>query len=198
MESFKFFKNCLFGRLASIGFRSGSNIAWRRHKDTVVVVEIQKDRKVGLGGESRFTINVGISINLLRPANSVVPPPEKCHWRQRLGRMLPQQADTWWVVGDIQTAQLLCDEIGDGLLRIALPKVDEMASSDALLHAWHQDQGQGLTEYERRVCLIRLLIALDRREEAAAALQAFEQASIGRSWAGSAAVDLKEFRKELA
>lgn len=111
--------------------------------------------------------------------------------------MLPAQSDVWWSVRDEQTAQAVCDEIAAGLLDIALPKVEAMASSDALVNAWREGRGQGLTEYERRANLAKLLIALGRKEEAQAAVLALEDASLGKSWAMSAAYDLKEMRRQL-
>jgi hypothetical protein len=100
-------------------------------------------------------------------------------------------------VSDEKTAQAVCDEIAAGLIDIALPKVEVMASSDALVNAWREGRGQGLTEYERRANLAKLLMALGRKEEAQAAAQALEDASLGKSWAASAAYDVKELRKQL-
>ena len=208
-ESFKHLKACLACLakcLASSGFVGTGDIVWRKVRDTVVVIEFQKDRKYSTKDEIRFTVNAGISVDVLRdvaasaggPPSSVVPRPENCQWRQRLGHLLPAQTDLWWSVRDEQTAQLICDEIAVGLIDIALPKVEMMASSGALVHSWQEGRGQGLTEYERRVSLARLLIALGRKEEAQAAVQALEDASLGKSWAASAAFDVKELRKQLS
>lgn len=205
-ESSKHLKVCLAQRLAPSGYVGAGDIVWRKVRGTVVVVEVQKDRKYSTKEEARFTVNVGISVDALRDvvaaegglSSSEVPPPEKCHWRQRLGHLLPAQSDVWWSVRDEQTAQSACDEIAAGLIDIALPKVEAMASSEALARSWQEGRGQGLTEYERRVNLARLLIALGRTEEAQAAVQALEDASLGKSWAASAAYDVKELRKQFS
>jgi hypothetical protein len=204
-KSFKHLKACLAKRLAPSGFVVGGDIMSRKMHDTVVVIEVQKDRKYSTKDEIRFTINVGISADALREvaaaaggsSSSNVPPPERCHWRQRLGHLLPAQSDVWWSVSDEKTVQAVCDEIAAGLTDIALPKVEAMASSDALVNAWREGRGQGLTEYERRVNLARLLMTLGRKEEAQAAVQALEDASLGKSWAASAAYDVKVLRKQL-
>jgi hypothetical protein len=205
-ESFKHLKACLAKRLAPSGFVGADDIVWRKMNDTVVVIEVQKDRKRSTKDEIGFTINVGISADALRElvptaggtASSDVPPPEKCHWRQRLGHLLPAQSDVWWSVLDEKTAKAVCDEIASGLINIALSRVEAMASSDALVKSWQEGRGQGLTEYERRVNLARLLVALGRKEEARAAAQALEDASLGKSWAVSAAVESSELRKQLS
>ena len=202
--SFRHLKACLVKRLAPRGFERAGDIVWCKAYDTVVVVEVQKDRKYSTKTEIRFTI-AGISVDALRDvvaaaggsSSSDVPPPEKCHWRQRLGYLLPAQSDMWWSVHDEQSARSLCDEIASELIDIALPKVEAIASSEALIRSWKEGRGQGLTEYERRVNLARLLLALRRVEEARTALQALEDASLGRSWAASAAYDVKELRKQM-
>lgn len=205
-ESFKHLKACLAKRLAPSGFVGAGNILWRKVHDTVVVVEIQKDRRYSTKEEVRFTVNAGISVDALRdviaaaggPSSSDVPPPEGCHWRQRLGHLLPVQSDMWWSVRDEQSAQSVCDEIASGLIYIALPKVEAMASSEVLVRSWQEGRGQGLTEYERLVNLARLLIALGRTKEAQVAVQALEDASLGKAWAASATYDVKELRKQFS
>lgn len=204
-KSFKHLKACLAKCLAPNGFVADGDIVSREVHDTVVVLEVQKDRKYSTKDNIRFTLNVGISVDALRviaaatggPLSSEVPSPENCHWRQRLGHLLPARSDVWWSVRDEQTAQAVCDQLAASLIDIALPKVDAMASSDALVNAWREGRGQGLTEYERRANLARLLMALGRKEEAQAAVQALEDASLGRSWAASAAYDVKELRRQL-
>lgn len=205
-ESFRLLKVCLLQRLARVGFVGHGRMMSCKVNDTIVVIEIQEDRKRGSKEEIHFTINIGIAVETLcefeAVSNGLVskrnpPSPDRCHWRQRLGHLLDARSDLWWSVRDEQSAQVVCDEIASGLTEIALPKVQAIASSEALLSAWQEGRGQGLTEYERRVSLVRLLIAMDRRGEAEAALQDLEAASRGRSWAVSAAYDVKELRKQL-
>ncbi len=206
VEVFKHLKACLAKRLAPSGFVGTGDLVWRKVLDTVVVLEVQKDRKYSTEDEFRFTVNVGISVNALRdvvsarsgPSSEGVPPPEKCHWRQRLGHLLPAQSDVWWSIRDEQTARAVCDEIAAGLIDIALPQVELIASSEALARSWQEGRGQGLTEYERRINLARLLVALGRKEEAQSAVQALEAASLGKSWAVSAAFEVQELRKQLS
>lgn len=147
---------------------------------------------------------MGISVDALREAagdasSLDTPPPENCHWRQRLGYLLPTESDVWWSVRDEKTAQQVCDEIAAGLMDIAWPKMEEVASSDALAlaHAWLEGRGQGLTVYERRANLAKLRAALGRKEEAQAAVHALEDASRGKSWAATTDYDVKRLRQQL-
>ena len=65
-ESFKHLKACLVKRLAPSGFIGAGDIVWCKVHDTVVVVEVQKDRKYSTKEEVRFTVNAGISVDALR------------------------------------------------------------------------------------------------------------------------------------
>ena len=208
MTAAKSFKDVGVGlrqRLASIGFAAAGSKLWRKVNDTLVVLETQKDR-YSTEDEVRFTINLGISVDALRAIAAAavgaslaeVPPPERCHWRARLGRLLGRQGDVWWSVRDEQSAQSVCDEIASDLIKVALPKVVEAASSEAMLRLWQEGRGQGLTEYEQRSNLARLLCTLNRAEEAKAAIQALEDASVGKSWEMSARYDVKDLRKQLS
>jgi hypothetical protein len=200
-KSFNSLKRCLAQRLAPCGFVARGDTFLREVIDAMVVLEIQKDRKRSSKEEILFTINVGISLNRLRTSDidEDVPTgvllPESCHWRERLGRLLVNQSDTWWAVSDEQSAQSVCHEVGSGLVEYALPKVIEIASSNALIQLWKNGYGQGLTEFERRSNLARLLCVSNRPEEARAAIDELEQASLGKSWENSAKFTANELRK---
>lgn len=170
----------------------------------MVVLEMQRDQERSTKDAVLLTVKVGISVDALRTSaigddlsTVAVPRPERCHWRARVGRLLPAQRDVWWTVRDELTAQAACDETSAGLIEFALPKIYDVAASEALLHLWREGRGQGLTEYERRSNLARLLCALNRTEETKAAIQALEDASRGKSWQTSAQFTVVELRKRI-
>jgi hypothetical protein len=132
-------------------------------------------------------VNLGISINVLRNDGDSsklgsISKSIKPHWQTRLGRLLPINDDAWWSVRDQQTAIAACESIASDFIQIAFPKVQAEASSEALVQAWREGRGRGLTEYERRANLAKLLYALGRNDEASAATRELEAASIGSSW----------------
>lgn len=204
-KNFKGVKTCLAKRLAPFGFSAAGDIFSRNLSDTLVVLEIQKDRH-STKDEIRFTVNVGISVNALRAiaaaavgaSSADVPSPSKCHWRERLGLLMPVRRDLWWSVRDEETAQAVCDEVTSGVVEDALPQIEDVASTEVLIAQWQSGRGYGLTEYERRSNLARLLCALGRIEETQEAIQALEDASIGKSWEVSARYDVKELRKQFS
>lgn len=73
-----------------------------------------------------------------------------------------------------------------GLQVEALPSIEEVASSRSLIELWLEGGGPGITEYERRSNLARLLLAMGRVEEARNAVEALETASVGKGWEVSA------------
>jgi len=202
-KNFKSLKTCIAQRLAPCGFVARGDTFSLGKNDAMIVLEIQKDRKRSTKEEILFTINVGVSLNALRTSyvdgdvSSGELSSESCHWRERLGRLLVTKSDMWWAVNDEQSAQTVCNEIGNGLADYALPSVIELASSDALIQLWKSGYGQGLTEFERRSKLARLLCVLNRPEEARAAIQELEQASLGKSWENTAKFTANELRKLL-
>nr|WP_315835559.1 DUF4304 domain-containing protein [Bradyrhizobium prioritasuperba] len=183
-KSFKDFKQCLVKHLWPAGFVGADGLLSRKVNDTVVVLQVQKHRKSS-GDEIVFTINTGISVDALRTdafseaSATKVLRPESCHWRQRLGRLLPAQTDVWWSLRDERDVRSTCDEIVEGLMGQALPRIDEAASSASLILLWRQDRGPGLTEYERRSNLARLLVALERIEEAKTAFARWRMLVLG-------------------
>lgn len=202
-SSLRKLKACLANRLSPLGFTAEGDGMWRRVHDTLILLEVQKDLKRSTKEAILFTINVGISVNALRAESGGTAPAsseariERSHWRERLGRLLPTGSDVWWTVRDEQTAQLLCDEISAALTEHVLPQVEQIASSDALVRLWREDKGRGLTEYERRSNLAALLCKTGQTDEADAAIQALEEASIGKSWEVSARVTAEHLRKQL-
>jgi hypothetical protein len=201
-KNFSDFRLGLAQRLALYEFMASGNLLWRKRRDVSIVLEIQRDHKCSSKRETRFTINVGLFVEALKSADenvssSSVPSPERCHSRQRLGHFGSTQGDIWWSVGEGHETQRVCETIAAEILNVALPKIESLASSEALIREWQEGRGHGLTDYERRLNLARLLLASGRNEEAQMAIQALEDGALGRSWAVSAKYEAKLLRKAL-
>lgn len=202
-KSYSILKKYLAKQFAAEGFLTAGDIFWRRCNDTLIVLEIQKDSKRSTKDAILFTLDVGICVDALHaqatselPSIDVPPTSAKCHWRMRMGRLLAQ-TDKWWRVSDEQTARAACEEIATGFKQDVLPKLLEIASSDALIQLWEKGLGQGLTEYERRSNLAALLCLLRRTDEAKAAILSLENASQGKAWESAAKCTVRELRKAL-
>ena len=105
--------------------------------------------------------------------------------------------DRWWTITNDEEVESRCDEIVSIIKDIAFPQMKTLAVAETFVQLWQSGKGQGLTEYERRLSLAKLLMALGRQSAAREALGAFEAASIGKAWAASAKVDARELNKYL-
>ena len=201
-KSYKSFKRCLAKRLALEGYVGNGDRLTLKVSEAVIVFELQQDLKNSSKELVRFTVNAGISLDALRvffsgePSESSVST-EQCHWRSRLGRLMPPPSDVWWTINNDEEAESRCGEIVSIIRDIAFPQIKTLAVVETFVQLWQSGRGQGLTEYERRISLARLLTALGRKSEAREALEAFEAASIGKAWAASAKVDARELNKHL-
>ncbi|GGX88915.1 DUF4304 domain-containing protein [Massilia dura] len=201
-KNYKSFKRYLAKRLAPEGYVGNGNALTLKVSEAVIVFELQQDLKNSSKEMVRFTVNTGISLHALREffsddSSESVFSAEQCHWRSRLGRLMDSPSDVWWTISNDEDVESRCDEIVSIIRDIALPQIKTLAVAETFVQLWKNGKGQGLTEYERRISLARLLWALGRETEAQGALEAFETASIGKGWAASAKVDARELKKHF-
>lgn len=201
-KSYKSFKRCLAKRLVPAGFVGNGDVLTLKVPEAVIMFELQQDLKNSSKELVRFTVNAGISLDALRgfsegqflePGFSV----DQCHWRSRLGKLMDSSSDVWWTINGDDEAEARCDEIVVAIRDIAFPHIQSLAVAETFVQLWKSGKGQGLTEYERRINLARLLVALGRKSEAREALEILESASLGKAWAASAKVDARELYKHL-
>jgi hypothetical protein len=162
--------------LRQAGFRRQGNHLHRPSADLFHGVHFQAS-KWGTRCEGKFTINLVVTAPFLyqgwtgkplpaNPATALFPV------QQRIGFLLPERRDHWWTVAVDDPTDELADEVTRGLLRYALPFLDEFRSSGVLLDRLRQERGlPGLTE--PRVWLVHAMLAqhCDAGDEARTLLQ---------------------------
>lgn len=128
-----------------------------------------------------FTINLGIaSARLLK----VFPPPHAratgrdtrpdiwdCHWRERIGSLLPERKDIWWKIGMNSQVERLGDQINTHLRELAIPEVKKYISDESLRDLWLTRRSPGLTELQRLEYLSVLMKALGPQESLESVLE---------------------------
>jgi hypothetical protein len=193
--SFRLFRRCLGKHLAPLGFKAYGELMALELSQAVIVLEPQKHHE-----RPCVTINIGIALRALIDKNEESYPPavDKCHWRNRLAHDMDVGTDGWWTLRDDMEAEDLCFRIATGLANITLPTLLARANPETFISSWSKGRSEGLTEYERRSNLARLLISLGRLEESAVAMQALSAASIDKAWRGTTKVELAEMEKKLA
>jgi hypothetical protein len=127
--------------LRAAGFAGSGQDFHKRAGGNWAAINVQRDR-YSTAAELRFTVNLGTASTVVRledgyaadePAREIV-----CHWRTRLGALLPEARDRWWTVRTGMRPEAIM-ELGGTLARMlddtAIPKLDAMASDEAILEA---------------------------------------------------------------
>jgi hypothetical protein len=104
-------------------------------------INVQRDR-YSTTAELRFTVNLGTASTAVRiedgfdeaePAREI-----ECHWRSRIGSLLPGGRDKWWTVLSGMRAvelEVLGSTLANHLVELAVPKLAAMASDLAILES---------------------------------------------------------------
>ena len=121
------------------GFGGSGQDFHRRIDGNWAAINVQRYR-YSTADDVRFTINLGTASTAVRDEDGF-PPDEpareiNCHWRARIGDLLPKPADTWWSVrSDAPASRIaaLGNTIAGHLADRAVPKLEVMASDEAIL-----------------------------------------------------------------
>lgn len=78
--------------------------------------------------------------------------PEKWsrHFTERIGFLLDNPQDKWWVIKNEKGAVDTANEITDLLSNKVFPAFDKLKTTNDLAALWRQNKGPGLTEHQRR------------------------------------------------
>lgn len=115
--------------------------------------------KDDLVGKVKFTINVGVHDLRLAKILEESNPPDiwDCHLRQRIGFLMPEHEDKWWIVDPTLPISIaLIDEFKAVLGNYVLPFLSRFTERDDLLNLWRSGIAPGQTD-RQRVYFISLL-----------------------------------------
>jgi hypothetical protein len=102
-----------------------------------------------------FTVNLGIASGRLlkffnSPSrNSSTLHVNDCHWRQRLGFLLPEHTDKWWRIDDEISRTQIGQELCCRLISSAIPEMTRYVTDEALRDLWLSGPSPGLTNLSR-------------------------------------------------
>jgi hypothetical protein len=126
-------------RLRELGFAGSGQDLHRRVDRNWQAINVQRS-KYSNADEVKFTINLGTaSAAVLAAAREDPDEPQRevlCHWRNRIGDVLPGKHDTWWTIRartSERDLDRLANEVGDALIERGVPELDRMVGDDALL-----------------------------------------------------------------
>lgn len=164
--------------LKPIGFKKTGEIFYYYRNNNIGLINFQRSKNSS-SDVILFTINIGVyssSLHLFdRPGINSKPVMSDCHWRQRLGFLLPEKQDYWWQIDYNTSLPDLMTEITNLLISVAIPEIEKHISDESLIEYWMNGVSSGLTEQQMYLYLIGLLkvnnsIALQEKVEELKAL----------------------------
>ena len=155
----KLIKECIKQLLNENGFRSHGNTFISKKDDVWSLINFQKSRKSSTT-EVVFTVNIGIASSIiLNFYDQEIKQPKitDCHYRQRIGSLLPQNLDKWWNINSDTDMDGLCAELKKYISEYAFIELDKYSSNSALRDLWLSDKSPGLTSIQRFMYLSIIL-----------------------------------------
>jgi hypothetical protein len=150
----------VFASIKPFGFKRAGKIARLLVFNNSAILAFQRSRD-STTELIKFTINLAIVSGILY--DQEVKPLEKArdidgHLRQRIGALLPEHPDKWWVIEKTTDLQQIICELSDIVSEKAIPFLLRYVKTEELLALWESGQAPGLTEGAR----VRLLNELKR------------------------------------
>lgn len=104
-----------------------------------------------LPGKVKFTINAGVhDLRLAKLLEEASPDIWDCHLRQRVGFLLPEHQDKWWIVDStLPISSTLVEELKEVLCKYVLPFLSRFTERDDLLNVWRSGIAPGQTDRQR-------------------------------------------------
>ena len=160
------------------------NCYYLRQGNNWGLMEFQKSGKSN-SDEIIFTINLGVcsgrlleffSPKLLERKPSI----EVCQWRERIGFLLPERQDKWWLIRSTDLLPPLVDELKHCLVRVGIQAIEQHLSDEQLCGEWSSGKSPGLTDIQRLVNLSVLRKASGADNALREVLRELEDKSTGK------------------
>lgn len=177
------------------GFTGSGNTYYLFKNDSCGVIMIQNAKTETLGC-FKFTLNFGVSLNVIRQFyESARKEPEfdECQWKIRIGQFMEERNDVWWI---IENESDVFDIITDFevRLKLLLPQFLIKISEGVLKEEWLKGKATGITEFER-LQYLTILLKKDKSPDLEKAVNELVVYSKGKSFEYSARVHLNELKE---
>ena len=144
--------------LQPVGFRKAGGVFSRKLNDVFHLVELQGSRDSTVT-KAKYTVNVAVFLPYL--INKDVreftkPSVPAAHWRERLGFLAPGNQDTWWHAATAAETERNAQDICAKLRQYALPALEQLNTSAAVVSVWSGGSSPGITKSQREEYLARL------------------------------------------
>lgn len=148
--------------LASEGFRRKKSTYVKKSDYYLYFVNWQISND-DLPGKIKFTINIGVhDLTLAKILEAdAFPDVWDCHLNERIGFLMPEQDDKWWIVEVISpVSDHLSDEMLSVVKKYVLPYFSKFSKSEDLREMWATGIAPGQTD-RQRLYFIELLAKKD-------------------------------------
>lgn len=160
MNKFEELIRALSPMLKPMGFSKKGNSFYLEAGKNCGVLNFQKSLST-TKNKIKFTINYGIYSGALKVFDNFDvksrPTISVCHWKNRVGFLLPKKQDYWWVIDDSVPLSELLTEIKSVLIDLAIPEIRKYLSDESLEKSWAEGVSEGLTKQQMYLYLIVLL-----------------------------------------
>ncbi|NOT60999.1 MAG: DUF4304 domain-containing protein [Acidobacteria bacterium] len=166
--------------LASHGWGRKKQSFFKKQGDSWGIINFQKSSKTSKD-EIVFTINLAVISGTLQKffsARTIESPNlTDSHWRCRIGALLAENLDKWWVISNATSLEELKNELSSCLTHVAVPQVEKYLEDSALRDIWLKEYSPGLTEFQRLRYLSVLLKTVGPIDSLQLTLQRLKQLS---------------------
>lgn len=160
MDKYKMLLSEISNRIKPLGLKKAGDSFFYNQDGNIGLINFQKS-KDSASETIIFTINLGTYSSSLsmfdRPDIKSKVLISDCHWRERIGLLLPQKKDHWWQITESTSLPNLVKEIAEILSDVAIPEIKNWISDRNLEKFWMNGISSGLSEQQMYIYLIALL-----------------------------------------
>ena len=131
--------------LRPVGFRKSGATFTRPLSDVVHLIGLQSSQS-STSTCFRMTLNLAVWVPAAAEDGNNGPDILSAHWRQRIGTLMPERNDHWWVISSEEEGKVAVQEIGHALRAYGLTALDGLSTSEALARLWRSGASPGLTQ----------------------------------------------------
>jgi hypothetical protein len=152
--SLEVWRRSLLARLSDAlrpkGFRRKGSTFTRDKPDVVHILNLQSSTK-STQDLLVVTINVAVYSRALEEKGACDGPAGvwTAHWSERIGCYTPLRQDVWWEICNADDCERAADDLVQLTMEKAIPQLDELATTEALVALWRSGRSPGLTKGQR-------------------------------------------------
>ncbi|OYU96714.1 MAG: hypothetical protein CFE21_00050 [Bacteroidetes bacterium B1(2017)] len=198
IDKYKLILSFVSEYLEPFGFKRKGNTFYILKNNNLGLINFQKSSKCSKKA-TIFTINLGISSTLLRKllnndSLKLKPDIDDCHWKKRIGFLLPQKQDYWWEINSNTSIDSLLVELTTLFSTLVIPEIINNIADECLEQQWIQGESAGITELQRLIYLTTLL-KVGKRNNVIQEIDNLRRFSKGKAFEWTAMEHIKELEK---